>query len=170
LTLEIGGCIIVANTTVAYATIIEGEKMQRFMKKLNNISRSQSTYRLARLEDADLCASHHTFLFAVNRHPGKSQEYLATELCLNKSTVARTLNTLEARGYIERVVNPENKREILVYPTAKTAEVLPRISAIAKEWSESISKGITEDELEVFFSVLSRLEAHAKEIVKGLAE
>ena len=144
--------------------------MLRFMKTLNNISRSQATYRLARTKGSDLYASHHAFLLTVCRNSGSTQEAIATELCLNKSTVARTLGTLEERGYIERKVNPENKREVLVYPTEKAREILPFVREINKDWNERLTEGISESDLEVFYSVLSRLEERAKEIVKGVSE
>lgn len=144
--------------------------MLRFMKTLNNISRSQATYRLARTKGCDLCAAHHAFLLTVCRNSGSTQDAIATELCLNKSTVARTLAALEDRGYIERKVNPVNKREVLVYPTKKAEDTLPFVRQINKDWNESLTEGIADSDLEVFYSVLSRLEARAKDIVKGLSE
>lgn len=144
--------------------------MPRFMKTLNNISRSQAIYRSTVVDEKGLCSSHHAFLLAVNRHPKATQECIANELCLNKSTVARALNTLEERGYIKREINPYNKRELLVSITEKAESVLPKVRIASKEWSERLSEGIPADEMDMFFSVLSRLEQKAKEIVKGLAE
>ncbi len=144
--------------------------MPRFMKTLNNISRSQAIYRSAFVNEEWLCSSHHAFILAVSRHPKSTQECIANELCLNKSTVARALNTLEERGYIKREINPDNKREMLVSITEKAESVLPKVRTASKEWSERLSEGIPTDEMNMFFSVISRLEQRAKEIVKGMAE
>ena len=136
--------------------------MPKFMKMLNNISRSQSVFRTERLEVEGLCAAHHTFILAVCRMAGCSQEELAKEICLNKSTVARALTQLEERGYVRREASREDKRRLLVYPTDKMLEILPRVRAVAQEWNDLISEGIPDGELEVFYSVLARMEERAK--------
>ncbi len=136
--------------------------MPKFMKMLNNISRSQSVFRTARLEVDGLCAGHHTFILAVCRMAGSSQEEIAREICLNKSTVARALTQLEERGYVRREASREDKRRLLVYPTDKMLAVLPQVRAVAQEWNGIISDGIPEEELEVFYSVLARMEERAK--------
>ena len=69
--------------------------MLKFMKLLNNISRSQAIYRHNRISANDLQTGHYAFVLAICREPGRSQEELARELCINKSTVARNLNYLE---------------------------------------------------------------------------
>ncbi|MBQ6825684.1 MAG: MarR family transcriptional regulator [Clostridia bacterium] len=138
--------------------------MPKFMKSLNNISRSQSVYRAARLNVDGICPHHHTFILAISRMAGCSQDELAKEICLNKSTVARTLTQLEEKGYVRREENSGDKRSMLVYPTEKMLEILPQVRLLAKEWNNLISKDIPKDELEIFFSVLSRIEEKAKEI------
>lgn len=159
--------IIVAYTTVAYATNTE-VTMPRIMKSLNSISRCQSTYRSAKFVADGICANHHAFILIISRNPGYSQEDITREICLNKSTVARTLNHLESCGYITRTPNPEDKRQFLVYPTEKMLEMLPSISAVSREWNDLITEGISEAELEVFHSVLNRMEKSAKQIIREL--
>ena len=138
--------------------------MAKFMKMLNNISRSQAVYRKQSLPDSDLCSSHHTFIFAICREPGRTQDEIAKELCINKSTAARNLNTLEELGYIERAPSPSDKRCLLVYPTEKMLSVLPKVRDVARDWMSALSEGISEEELEIFNSVLSRMQERAKEI------
>ena len=157
---------IVANETVAVATIfLLRYDMPRFMKMLNNISRSQAIYRQSKISADDILSSHYAFVLAVCRVPGRSQEELARELCLNKSTVARTLNCLEEKGYVERKALPNDKRQFSVYPTDKMLSVLPEIRQASAEWVELLSEGIGEDELEIFNSVLERMQDRAREII-----
>ncbi len=142
--------------------------MPKIMKTLNNISRCQSNYRSLMLETEKLCVGQHAFVLVICRNPGKSQEFLSKELCLNKSTVARTLNSLEDRGLIKRSPNAENKRETLVFPSEKMLEILPHVRAISKQWNELLVSEIPPKELELFYSVLSRIEIKAKEIIETL--
>lgn len=140
--------------------------MSRFMKMLNNISRSQAVYRSSRITADDLQSSHYAYVLAVSREPGRSQEDIARELCVNKSTAARNINYLEEKGYVVRQPLPNDKRQFSVCPTNKMLSVIPEIRSASKEWMTLLSEGIPEDELEIFDSVLSRMQEKAREIIE----
>ena len=144
--------------------------MPKFMKMLNNISRSQAVYRHERISADDLHSSQYAFVLAICREPGRSQEELAQELCLNKSTVARALNSLEEKGYITRTSLPTDKRQFSVYPTEKMLSVLPEVKDASLEWMTLLSEGIPQDELEIFNSVLERMQARARKIIESQEE
>ncbi len=147
-----------------------GFYMSKFMKMLNNVSRSQAIYRHGRVSADDLQSGHYAFVLAICREPGRSQEELARELCLNKSTVARSLSCLEEKGYIMRNPIPNDKRQFAVYPTDKMLSVLPEVKRASAEWMSLLSDGIPEEELKIFNSVLARMEARAREIIGNQEE
>lgn len=144
--------------------------MSRFMKMLNNISRSQAIYRHNRVSSEDLQTGHYAFALAICRKPGRSQEELAGELCINKSTVTRNLNYLEENGYISRKSMPSDKRQFSIYPTEKMLSVLPEIKQASVEWMTLLSEGIPQDELDIFNSVLERMQTRAREIIEKQEE
>ena len=141
--------------------------MLSFMKMLNNISRSQAIYRNSRITASDLNSCHYAFVLSICREPGRSQEELARELCLNKSTVARALNYLETNGYILRTPLPSDKRQFSVHPTDKMLAVLPEVRKASAEWRDQLSEGIPEAEMEIFHSVLERMERRARDIIES---
>ena len=140
--------------------------MVKFMKTLNNISRSQAIYRQNNVSTQDLQSCHYAFVLSICREPGRSQEEIATELCVNKSTVARNLNYLEKKGYIERIPSKTDKRQFSVYPSDKMKAALPEIKNASIEWMELLSEGIPENELEIFDSVLNRMQEKARKIIE----
>ena len=140
--------------------------MQKFMKMLNNISRSQAIYRQRRISAPDLQPSQYAFVLTVCQAPGSSQEEIARELCLNKSTVARSLTALEENGYIKRELLQNDKRQFAVYPSQKMLAALPEVKAASSEWMALLSEDIAPDELSVFNSVLERMQRKAREITK----
>ena len=144
--------------------------MSKFMKTLNNISRSQAIYRHNKISADDLQSSHYSFVLAICRLPGRSQEELAQELCVNKSTVARNLNYLEEKGYILRQPLPNDKRQFSVHPTEKMLNVLPEVRTASREWITLLSEGIPQSELDIFDSVLSRMQEKAREIIEKQEE
>lgn len=144
--------------------------MSKFMKMLNNVSRSQAIYRHSRISARDLQTGHYAFVLAICRESGRSQEELARELCINKSTVTRNLNYLEEKGYIERIALSHDKRQLAVYPTEKMRSVLPEIKQASAEWMTLLSQGIPPEELAVFDSVLERMQERAREIIEAQEE
>lgn len=140
--------------------------MPKFMKMLNNISRSQAIYRHSRITADDLQTGHYAFVLAICREPGRSQEEIARELCINKSTVTRNLNFLEEKGYITRNSLPNDKRQFSVFPTKKMTDCLPQIKQASAEWMSLLSEGISEEEIAVFNSVLCRMEDRARKIME----
>ncbi len=144
--------------------------MWHFVGKVNKLSRCISAYRAKKISEEELLSHHHSFVFAICKEEGRSQDMLAQVLCLNKSTVARSLSVLEEKGYVTRSPSLEDKRVLLVYPTDKMRQMLPRVRAVAHEWNEAVTEGISEEELAVCQSVLARMAEKALALLTEEAE
>ena len=70
--------------------------MAKFMKMLNNISRSQAVYRRVKVSADDLMTGHYAFVLAVCRDPGRSQEELARALYVSRTAISKWES---GRGY-----------------------------------------------------------------------
>ncbi len=138
--------------------------MATIMRKMNVISRCEAIYR-SQKSSLGLPGIYHSYVFAICREPGQSQDALAKHLCVNKSSVTRHLSCLEKEGYIERVVSKEDKRETLVYPTQKMLDILPEVTAITKQWNTLVADGISDDELEIFNKIMDRMLERSIEII-----
>lgn len=135
--------------------------MPSISRYINIISRCGNMYRNERLKDTDLGTAHHTYLFTICRNPGISQEKLARMIYINKSNVTRNLAVLEKNGYIERRPSEQDKRVMLVYPTQKAEETLPKLREIMRDWNNLVAADLTEDELEQLRDILSRIAERA---------
>lgn len=136
--------------------------MATIMRRMNIISRCEGIYRTNQLPDADLAACHHSYILTLARRPGISQEELAREICVNKSNVTRSLSHLEAKGYVERKASAQDRRVTLVYPTEKLQAVLPQVRQIVRDWNTWLAEGFSQEELEIFQSVLDRMVERAR--------
>ena len=136
--------------------------MPRFMRSLNNISRAQTVYRRKRV-DGEIVPAYHPYILCISRRPGATQDEIARDICTSKSTVTRRIDWFLENGYVTRIPDEQDKRCLRVYPTEKMLAVLPEIRRVAEEWTAMISDGIDEAELAVFESVLSKMEAKARE-------
>ena len=140
--------------------------MAALTRKINIISRCYSSYR-AKNSASNLPGIYHSYVFAVCKNPGWSQDRLARHLCLNKSNVTRHLAYLEDNGYIERRVSEKDKREMLVFPTEKMKAVLPEITEITKDWNEKMTEGISEEEYRLFMEILEKMTNNSLRIIYG---
>ena len=113
----------------------------------------------------DFPAGYHVYALVICRSPGITQDAIAKDICVNKSTVTRRLDWLETEGYVVRCADECDKRRTLVYPTDKMIDVQKSVKKIAKEWKGILTEGISEEELAVFESVITRMEEHGKAVV-----
>ena len=67
-----------------------------------------------------------------------SQEDLCDIFCQSKGTVAKTLRKLEDKGYIERIINKDNRRKYILKLTKKGEEVIPVLKREVDYWHNSV--------------------------------
>lgn len=141
--------------------------MHPFMRQISVTYRCAMRYRENELADTGLAGCQTPYLTALYRHPGISQEELARELNVNKSSVTRQLCLLEEQGYVQRSSDPEDRRSLLVYPTDKARSVMERIYSCYRDWNAYLTEGFTEEERDVLSRLMVRIAARAEEYVKG---
>ena len=119
-------------------------------------------YRAEQLKDTDLGPIHHSYIPTVCNKPGISQDGLAKSICINRSNVTRQLTYLEEKGYVERKVSENDRRVLLVYPTQKSFDILPRIREMLKKWNDYITADFSDEELEQLAEMLGRIAERAR--------
>ena len=90
---------------------------------------------------------------------------MAKRIYINKSNVTRNLAVLEKNGYIERRPSETDKRVMLVYPTQKAQDTRPLLHEIVQDWNALISEDFSEEELELFRTMLARIAERATGVV-----
>ena len=136
--------------------------MSNILWDMGQIVRCGAVYRTSRLPEDTPPPVHHNLLITICDRPGLSQDRLARQMCLNKSTITRRLSYLEENGYVLRTPSESDKRVLLVTPTEKAYALLPRIKALTEEWSCTVTEELSEEELQALESMLSRLAARAR--------
>jgi DNA-binding MarR family transcriptional regulator len=136
--------------------------MPSIMRNLQVISRCFSIFRVEKLSDEELNASHQSYIYAISLRPGMTQDQLARHLCLNKSTITRGLAHLESAGYVERRPSETDKRVFLLFPTQKMLDTLPEVREITREWNSFITEELSEEEIAAFSATLEKLATRAR--------
>lgn len=146
---------IVARTTVAYAT--KGEIMIRITKYINAIHWSSIAGRCESFEEYGILGHQVTYLIAIHKYPGLSQENLRDTMFVNKSTLARNIKALIDKGFARSEVDENDKRINRIYPTQKLKDFYPKIDKHLDEWNSEILSDLTHEEKETFEELLKRV-------------
>lgn len=113
------------------------------------------------LEPYDIGKGQFYFLLALYKRDGMRQEELADLLKIDKGTTARAIDKLEQAGYIRREPSQEDLRANWVFLTPKALDFKPELVAILLRWTEIISNGMAQEEIEQSFSLLERMAQNA---------
>lgn len=117
-------------------------------------------------EPLGLSGGQHIFLLCIHEHPGLTQDQLAEQLSMNKSTVARVVPQLMQGGLIRRESSSQDKRIWHLYATPKAEELIPQIRQILKEWDCALTKGLTQEETSEVETLLIRLTQNAMDAAR----
>jgi DNA-binding MarR family transcriptional regulator len=85
------------------------------------------------------------------------QDVIASHVLIDKSVAARGIDHLEKNGFLRRSVNPENRRQKLVYPTAKAKSIQAELFNSLKRSSENLLSPLSPKEQEMVMELLDRM-------------
>ncbi len=65
----------------------------------------------------------------------------------SKGNIAKVLRKLEDLGYVERKINPENRRKYMLNTTEKGDELVPKYRQLSLDWEKEVGITDGDDEL-----------------------
>ena len=125
-----------------------------FIREISAISRYWYKYTHSNLKTLDIAGSEHSIIMALAAKDCMNQEELSQYLSLDKGTIAKTLVKLEGKGFVDRVVNEENRREKIVTLTDYGMDEVGKILGVSETWKQEVLKGISDSDQEVFLKIL----------------
>ena len=137
------------------------------LSDLSIIVRGSSIFLNRSLAGYELNAGEQIILMYLFSHEKTNQEAVANYFMLDKGSVARTLQKLEEKKLITRLVNDENQREKIIMLTNKASEVKSICDLLLSDWNHVMYEGISMDELYVFKKVSFKM---AENIAQHLSE
>jgi Transcriptional regulators len=119
-------------------------KMIAYMSRLSSYHHRMVVQAFPHLH---IGAGQYPILLWVHKHPGISQDELAEQMLLNKSSVARSAAHLQKNGYLSRSTNPANKRAYLLTLTRQGEEILPQILSAVRQSLDMLTAGLGEEQV-----------------------
>ena len=96
-------------------------------------------------------------LHAVEQHPGIDQSTLAAGIGFDTSTIGGVIDRLEARGWVERRVSPQDRRVRQLFVTVAGGELLHEVQVAVLRTQERILAPLSAAEQAAFLRMLKTL-------------
>ncbi|WP_322906716.1 MarR family winged helix-turn-helix transcriptional regulator [Paenibacillus sp. SGZ-1009] len=127
-------------------------KLISYINRLNQkqLARSFKPYGIG-------SGGHHSYLKAILQRPGVNQDQLTNDLKFDKATTARSVRQLEEEGYIERHVDPNDRRAYLLYPTERAQAFEPILYQTLQEANERLTSSLSVEEKEQLWQLLNKI-------------
>lgn len=111
----------------------------------------------------DVTVEQWAILVNLWRLNGQFQKQLAENTYKDKASVTRLVNGLEQRNLVVRVPDETDQRHKKIYLTNKGKALQNKLISLAQKTNKNTSRGIEEQHLQIFKSVLIQLHANATE-------
>ena len=98
--------------------------------------------------------------FYENRDKDIFQKDFESAFSIRRSTASKILKTMEQKGLIERVSVESDARLKKIIITDMAVDIHKKITAEIENREERLRKGISDEELRVFFGVMKKLTAN----------
>jgi DNA-binding MarR family transcriptional regulator len=110
-----------------------------------------------KLEALDIDRHYSILILLESSEEHYSQQSISNLLRIDKASMVRMIDYLVKKGYIKRLVNPNDRREHHVCLTEKAKKMLPRIHTAIHELNETATAGLSSRQLQNFYQGLDTL-------------
>lgn len=129
----------------------------RITKYINAIYRSTQAHRSRAFEHLGITGPQLSYIIAVYKYPGLTQDDLSKWLFVNKSTVARNISNLIKLELVEREVDENDKRAYKVYPTKMLKGLYGDVNKYLYSYNEQLLSVLNDAERKVFEKCLEKI-------------
>ena len=127
------------------------------LREIGIIARALDSIANIEFRDIELARGQYLYLVRIAENPGIIQEELSELLKVDRSTVARSVKKLEAKGLVQQKAAKENKKNKEWFVTEKGEKLYPLILA-ENDYSEETSlQGFSQAEVQALEKMLVRV-------------
>lgn len=134
---------------------------------LNDVARLMRTVYDRRVKSLGLTRSQWWVLNHLFRGDGVTQTELAETLEIEKPTLGRLLDRLEAKGWVRREDDATDRRAWRVYLTDEVGPAMRELRAVAAELRRDALAGLSAPERERFVDTLLAIKANLAKMPPG---
>ncbi len=134
------------------------DRFERFTQGIGLAYKNISKMKAKHMSSYDLKGSHVMCIFFLGRNPEGLKATQLCELCQeDKGAVSKTLSSLIKRGLVDSNVGRLKKYRAVYTITEAGMEVYRHVVVGIDDVVKKCDEGVTDEELDVFYSVLARI-------------
>jgi DNA-binding MarR family transcriptional regulator len=141
--------------------------MNNPIRDITKIAREVSKFTVRMMKTEGIGTAEFDFIHVVRKNPGITQAGIREILSLDKGACARRAANLEAKGYLVRKPDPEDRRSARLYATPKAEHLKMSKATIEARYFEWLFSGLTKEERENFLTLLHKVYQRNKEESKA---
>lgn len=103
---------------------------------------------------------HYAVLRALGAAGGQSQQAVADRLQIPPSTMVSLVDHLERQGWLERRLDPADRRTRQLHLTRSGRQILDTATKLGAEWEQKICAGLSDTERTQLLDLLRRVAAN----------
>lgn len=130
------------------------------MTRLQSAARLSRTALASRLLAHGFYAGQDQIMMALAAEDGQTPGQLATRLGVRPPTITKTINRLQAQGFLAKRASDNDGRQAHIYLTETGSEAIREIEKSVRKAEKQALKGLDKKELKVLSKMLSRIEAN----------
>lgn len=140
--------------------------MDVLSRDLLRVSRKAQMCVGAVVKKYNLTVAEEPFFMAINFHDGSTQEELTALVGVDKAMTTRVIHSLENKGLVKRIQDPNDKRQNRIYKTNTVNELCDTVLKDLLQLNQIFTTGMSNDDLDNFMRTLTVLEENISNFLK----
>jgi DNA-binding MarR family transcriptional regulator len=128
--------------------------------RLQSAARQSRTALASRLTQNGLYAGQDQVMIALSEADGQTPGNLASRLGVRPPTITKTINRLQAQGFLERRSSEADSRQAHIFLTDSGREAIRAIEKSLRKTEKQALRGLDKKEQKALGKMLSRIEAN----------
>ena len=130
------------------------------MSRLHSAARLARTALAARLLSHGFYAGQDQIMLSLDREDGQTPGNLAGRLGVRPPTITKTINRLQAQGFLEKRASAADARQAHIFLTDTGRDIIHAIEKSVKKTEKLALKGLDKKDQKSLFKLLARIEAN----------
>ncbi|MBX3578828.1 MAG: MarR family transcriptional regulator [Rhizobiaceae bacterium] len=130
------------------------------MARLHSAARLARTALASRLLAHGFYAGQDQIMLALNGEDGQTPGALAARLGVRPPTITKTINRLQAQGFVEKRASDNDARQALISLTAAGRDAIQAIEKSVRKAEKQALKGLDKKDQKALSKLLARIEAN----------
>lgn len=138
------------------------------MSRLQSAARLSRTALAARLNGHGFYAGQDQIMLALSHEDGQTPGQLAQRLGVRPPTITKTINRLQAQGFLGKKASESDARQAHISLTEAGRDAIKAIEKSVRKTEKQAFKGLDKKDQKLLSRLLAKIEANLSDAVAGI--